>query len=71
MEENDDRTFTPLPIEEKLTPVFKDEQKYTDDNFVKALALSYKTTADKIRIERAGNLKIYYFDKLMIFKEYV
>lgn len=71
MDENNEKTFIPVPIEEKLTPVFKDEQKYTDDTFIKALAMSYQTTPDQIRIEKAGNLKIYYFDKLVIFKEYV
>lgn len=68
---SNDETFTPLPVEEKIPPTFKDEQKYTDDNFINALAKSYKTTPDKITINRVGNLKTYYFNKLPIFKEYV
>lgn len=70
MEENNEQTFMPVPIEEKLEPVFKNDQKFTDDNFINALAKSYNTTVDKIRLEKVGNLKIYYLDKLVLFREY-
>lgn len=61
--------FVQLPESEKLPPTFQNRPQPTEKSFLEALAKSYKTTPDKIRVQISNDVKVYYFGDLVIFRE--